>query len=185
MEENKATVEIEKETVNTANTTAKKPVTKKPAAKRTPTAKKAATAKPAAKKVVVKKAETKQVTPKATAAPNPKVVETVAAATVESKKAAVSTMQKVLNTGKKTSKIVTQAGGIILGSSLQTTKAIAGMYSKAGKKALEIGKDLVADTTKMVKENQKTVVDASKTAIKETVETIKDSHIIENPLKKK
>lgn len=57
------------------------------------------------------------------------------------------------------------------------------MYSKAGKSAFKIGKELLADTTKVVVSNQKTVRETSAKAFKETVDTIKESHIIENPLK--
>lgn len=96
---------------------------------------------------------------------------------------AKSTFAKVLEAGKATQKIVTKAGGKIIGSSIQTTKTIAGMYTKAGKKALEIGKELFDDTTKAVASNQKTVNDTTKKAFKETVETIKESKLIENPLK--
>ena len=169
-----------------AKATAKKTAAKKPAVKKT-VAKKAATkttttvekatAKPAAKKVIVKKTTE---LPKAVETPEPTVVKEVVRPQGQT-----STIQKVLNTGKKTGKIVTEAGSIILGSSILTSKAIAELTTKAGKKAIELGKGLFSDTTKVVKKNQKTVVDASKTALKETVETIKDSKIIENPLKKK
>jgi hypothetical protein len=190
MEDNKTknTPEATASTTSTspAKTTAKKTTAKKPAVKKTTAKKaaskttttvKAATAKPAAKKVIVKKTTE---LPKAVVAPKPTVVKEVIRPQDQT-----STIQKVLNTGKKTGKIVTEAGSIILGSSILTTKAIAGLTTKAGKKALEIGKNLFSETTKEVKKNQKTVVNTSKKAIKETVETIKDSKIIENPLKKK
>lgn len=158
MEDNKTT--------NTAGTTPSTPV--KAAVKKTVAAKKATTA--TAKTAVPKAVETpKPTTFKETAKP----------------KAETSTIQKVIKTGKRTGQIAVEAGSIILGSSILTTKAIAGLTTKAGKKAFEIGKDLITDTTKEVKKSQQTVVKASKTAIKETVETIKDSNIIENPLKKK
>jgi hypothetical protein len=94
-----------------------------------------------------------------------------------------STFAKVMEAGNATRKIVTKAGGKIIGSSIQTTKAVAGMYAKAGKKAIEIGKELLGETTKAMKTNQKTVNETTKKAFKETVETIKDSKLIENPLK--
>ncbi|MCP9766399.1 hypothetical protein EGI22_00675 [Lacihabitans sp. LS3-19] len=94
-----------------------------------------------------------------------------------------STLDKAIEVGKITGSIVGKAGGKILNSSLKTTKTIAGMYSKAGKSAFKIGKELLADTTKVVVSNQKTVRETSAKAFKETVETIKESHIIENPLK--
>lgn len=151
------------------------------AATKTTATTKTATAKPAAKKVAAKKTTTaKTSVPKAVEAPKPNTVKEIAKPKVET-----STIQKVIKTGKKTGQIAVEAGSIILGSSILATKAIAGLTTKAGKKALEIGKDLLSDTTKEMKKNQETVVNASKTAIKETVETIKDSNIIENPLKKK
>jgi hypothetical protein len=96
---------------------------------------------------------------------------------------AKSTLAKVMEVGKTTSKIVTKAGSKIIGSSIQTTKTVAGMYAKAGKKALEMGKELMGDTAKIVTTNQKTVNDTAKKAFSETVDTIKESHLIENPLK--
>jgi hypothetical protein len=96
---------------------------------------------------------------------------------------AKSTLSKVIEAGKATSKIVTKAGTKIVGSSIQTTKTVAGMYAKAGKKAFEIGMELIGDTTKAVTTNQKTVNETAKKAFKETVDTIKDSKLIENPLK--
>ncbi len=94
-----------------------------------------------------------------------------------------STIAKMIDAGHATRKIVTKAGGKIIGSSIDTTKTVAGMYAKAGKKALEIGKELIGETAKVVAKNQKTVRDTSVKAFKETVETIKDSKLIENPLK--
>ena len=94
-----------------------------------------------------------------------------------------STFAKVVTAGVLTSKIVRKAGEKILGSSLTTTKTIAGIYKKAGQSALKLGKEVFAETTVAVASNQKTVREASAKAFKETVETIKESHIIENPLK--
>jgi hypothetical protein len=134
----------------------------------------------------VKKAPAKTTAPKATpvaktvAAPKTETAETHS--TPKPKKEQ-STIEKVIETGNITRKIVTKAGGKILNSSIQTTKAIAGIYTKAGKKAVALGKELITDTTKVVASNQKTVRDTSMQAFKETVDTIKDSHLIENPLK--
>jgi hypothetical protein len=94
-----------------------------------------------------------------------------------------STFAQVVATGLSTSKIVKKAGSKILDSSLETTKAIAGIYSKAGISAFQIGKELISETTKAMVSNQKTVRETSVKAFKETVETIKDSNLIENPLK--
>lgn len=94
-----------------------------------------------------------------------------------------STFAQVVATGLSTSKIVKKAGSKILDSSLETTKAIAGIYSKAGISAFQIGKELISETTKAVVSNQKAVRETSVKAFKETVETIKDSNLIENPLK--
>lgn len=104
---------------------------------------------------------------------------------VSSEMLADSTIEKVLKTGKKTGRIVSQAGGVILGSSVQATKIIAGMYLKAGKKVVKSGKNLFVDTTKIIVNNQKNVADVSKTAIKETIEILKEANLVENPLKKK
>lgn len=143
----------------------------------------------------IAKATKKAAKPKTTPAPKtvetPKVVvETATEPTPEAPKAtsknsssSKSTLAKMIDAGKSTRKIVTKAGSKIIGSSIQTTKTVAGMYAKAGKKAFEIGKELIGETTKVVAKNQKTVRDTSVEAFKETVETIKDSKLIENPLK--
>lgn len=96
-----------------------------------------------------------------------------------------STFAKVVTAGVLTSKIVRKAGEKILGSSLKTTKTIAGIYKKAGQSAIKLGKEVFAETTVAVVSNQKIVREASAKAFKETVETIKESHLIDNLLKSK
>lgn len=134
------------------------------------------TSKPTSKATA--KASPKPATPKAEAKP-------ITEAKTEAPKAVKekSTIEKVIAAGKATSKIVSQAGTQVIGGSIQTTKTIAGMYVKAGKKAIELGKELLEDTSKLVADNQKNVRKTSVKAFKQTVETIKDSNIIENPLK--
>lgn len=95
-----------------------------------------------------------------------------------------SSFQKGIEAGKATRKIVVKAGTKILGSSVQTTQALASIYKKAGKKVIELGKELIEDTTKVVGENQKVVRKTSVKAFNETVETLKESNLLENPLKK-
>jgi hypothetical protein len=154
-----------KETTKKSTASVAAKPTKKVAAK--PTTPKPPVAKATAP-VVEKIAESKQEAPKAEA---PKAKKTK------------STMAKVIEAGNSTRKIVTKAGGKIIGNSIETTKTIAGLYSKAGKKALEIGKDLISDTTKAVAKNQKNLRQTSVEAFKETVETIKETNLIDNPLK--
>ncbi len=160
--------------------------------KATKTTTKAAKTEVKAVSTPVKKAVApKTTTPKAAVKPTVKVetpkVETpkIEVPKIEAPKAPKekSTMEKVIDAGKTTSKIVTRAGTKIIGSSIETTKTIAGIYKKAGKKAFELGKELLTDTSKVVAKNRKNVRDTSVQAFKETVETIKDSNIIENPLK--
>ncbi len=145
-------------------------------------------------KTVKKAAKPKAATtPKTVETPEP-IVEAAPEPTTETKtetpkanapqaKKQKSTLAKMIDAGNTTRKIVTKAGGKIIGSSIQTTKTVAGMYAKAGKKAFEIGKELIGETSKVVAKNQKTVRDTSVEAFKETVETIKDSKLIDNPLK--
>lgn len=148
---------------------------KKASAPKAVAAKPAATAKPAPK--------AKAVAPKVNKPTQ--ILKPNVAPKVEAPKApkAKSTLSKMMEAGKATSKIVTKAGSKIIGSSIQTTKTVAGMYAKAGKKALEIGKELMGDTAKVMTSNQKTVTETAKKAFSETVDTIKESHLIENPLK--
>ncbi|MES2798083.1 MAG: hypothetical protein V4683_19095 [Bacteroidota bacterium] len=157
----------------------KKPTTVKTAQKQTPKTEAVGTEKKEtiAKKKVTKKPIAKVVTSSAIA---PYIAPKTQAPKVANEK---STFKKVIEAGKLTGNIVAKAGGKILVSSLKTTKAIAGIYSKAGKKALEMGKELMDDTTKVMTENQKVISDTASKAIKETVSTIKESNLIENPLK--
>jgi hypothetical protein len=94
-----------------------------------------------------------------------------------------STVSKIIETGKKTTKILTTAGEKLFNSSLKSTKAIANIYTKAGKKALSLGKDLYAETSKVMTDNQKVMKDTSVKAFKDAVETIQESHIIDLPFK--
>jgi hypothetical protein len=148
-------------------------------------AKKAVAPKTVAEKLVVSKPapKAKVVAPKINKPTQ--ILKPNVAPKVEAPKApkAKSTLSKMMEAGKATSKIVAKAGSIIIGSSIQTTKTVAGMYAKAGKKALEMGKELMGDTAKVVTINQKSVNETAKKAFKETVDTIKDSKLIENPLK--
>jgi hypothetical protein len=122
----------------------------------------------------VKKIATPKVaaTPKVEAKPIVKEMPKVEAPKVKPEK---STMEKVIEAGKTTSKIVTKAGTKIIGSSIETTKTIAGIF--------DLGKELLSDTNKVVAKNRKNVRDTSVQAFKETVEAIKETNLIENPLK--
>jgi hypothetical protein len=182
----------------TTKTVAKPVVVAKPTTLKSTTVAKPVASKPTAKKPVVSAKPTPIVQKAAV------VVEKVVAevkSSVENKvevkveKAKTkSTFTKVIEASKATNKIVQMAGMQILGSSIETTKAIADIYKKAGKKAVYLGKELIDDTTKLGKElmndttkivakNQKTVKETSMKAFKETVDTIKDTNLIENPLK--
>lgn len=136
-----------------------------------------------------KKAEVAKAIEKETAkvaAPVAKAVKSAKKEIVQAaKKVETSTVTKVYNTGKKTSEILVKAGGVLLDNSIKSTKAIAGIYTKVGKKALNLGKDLINETSKVMAENQKVMKDTSIKAFKQTVETIQDSNIIEFPFKKK
>lgn len=133
-----------------------------------------------AKKEVVAKAVAKETSKVAKAAQSAKKEVAKVAKNVDA-----STVTKVYNTGKKTSEILVKAGGVLLDNSIKSTKAIAGIYSKVGKKALSLGKDLYNETSKVIAENQKVMKATSIKAFKDTVDTIQDSHIIEFPFKKK
>ncbi len=139
--------------------------------------------KTAVKKVVAPKAKTvAKVTDIESVAVKTETTESTTKTTANAPKEK-STFAKVVTAGVLTSKIVRKAGEKILGSSLKTTKTIAGIYKKAGKSAFKLGKEAFAETTVAVVSNQKTVREASAKAFKETVETIKESHLIDNPLK--
>jgi hypothetical protein len=195
MEENKT---VKSEVTKSTTSAAKKTVTKakiEEAANASKSDVKLATqvTKPANKKVVAK--ATTAVKPKKVAAKQkveetkpvePIVVEATAASKIESAKGsnAVSGIKKVLATGMAAGEIVKTAGSAILDSSIETTKAIAGIYKKAGKKAIELGQNAIGETVMIAMKNQKKVVKTGKKAIKDTVDTIKEADLISNPLKK-
>lgn len=58
------------------------------------------------------------------------------------------------------------------------------MYQKAGMKAFTEGKELLQETMKMAVDNQKELWNTSTEALKETVETIRESNLVELPIKK-
>ncbi len=162
-----------KKTVKVAEVKAEVKAVKKTTTPKVKVATKPVASKPAAKAVAPKINKPTQIL-------KPNVAPKVEAPKAPKEK---STLSKMIDAGKATSKIVTKAGSKIIGSSIQTTKTVAGMYAKAGKKALAMGKELMDDTAKVMTSNQKTVTETAKKAFSETVDTIKESHLIENPLK--
>ena len=171
------------------------PEVKKPVAKTTKTAPKAA-AKVTTKVTGVATENTNEVA-KAIKAETKKVVKNAKKVTAEVKKDTqkvveivkdvvdVSTVSKIIETGKKTTKILTTAGEKLFNNSLKSTKAIANLYTKAGKKALSLGKDLYNETSKVMTDNQKVMKDTSVKAFKDAVETIQESKIIDLPFNNK
>lgn len=81
-------------------------------------------------------------------------------------------LQKVFQATKKANSILSKAGGIILKSSLQTTKQIAGLYKDAGLKAFSISKELVKKTVELTVNNQKEILKTSGEALKEVAQQI-------------
>ena len=177
-----------------ASKATKKPVVKSTAKLAVKTAPKAAS------KIVTKVAgiaTQKKTVVNPTVKEEPKKVNVVVAKTSTSPKASAqkiankikttdtSTVTKVIETGKITSKILSIAGGKLLNNSIKSTKAIAGIYSKVGKKALSLGKELMNETSKVMADNRKVMKDTSMKAFKETVETIQESHLIAFPFKNK
>lgn len=80
---------------------------------------------------------------------------------------------QVLNTTRKTNKILVKAGTHIFKSSLNTTKSIAQLYKNAGAEALDLGKGLWKETVKLAFDNQKDMRETSVKALKEAVGVIR------------
>ena len=80
---------------------------------------------------------------------------------------------QVLNTTRKTNKILVKAGTHILKSSFNTTKSIAQLYKNAGAEALDLGKGLWKETVKLAFDNQKDMRETSVKALKEAVGVIR------------
>ncbi len=77
---------------------------------------------------------------------------------------------------KKTANtIIMSAGTQIIKSSLHTTKSIFALYKEAGWDAMKYGKKLFKETLKLTLDNQKSVVNTSNKAIKETVDVIRQN----------
>jgi hypothetical protein len=183
MEENKDITPTTTVATKPVETKAAKPSVMKTTADAKPVAKKSTAAK---KTVTVKKTVATKAKP-AVEEVKPKVEPAVKASTQkesESKSFAISGLKKVINICLEAGGIVKAAGGIILDSSIQSTKAIASIYKKAGKIALETGQNAIGETVMVAMKNQQKVIKTGKRALKDTLETLKDADLISNPLKK-
>ena len=70
--------------------------------------------------------------------------------------------------------IIIRAGKQIAQYALNTTKNIFSLYKKAGKIALNEGKNLMSETIRLALDNKKNVVNTSSQAYKDTMEVIRE-----------
>jgi len=178
---------VEKKNLTVNKTTT--PETTKPVEKKTLTVNKTTTKVSTLKKTVAPaKIVTKEAVANKVIVAEPKLAAKMEAQTetktTSTGSSIVTGFKKVLATGMAAGEIVKNAGSAILASSIESTKTIAGIYKKAGKKALELGQNAIGEIAMVAMKNKQKVVKTGKKAFKETVSTIKEADLISNPLKK-
>ncbi|MEM8583183.1 MAG: hypothetical protein AAGF87_02880 [Bacteroidota bacterium] len=89
--------------------------------------------------------------------------------------------QKAYRTTRLTGSILSEAGGSMLRSSIDTAKEITKLYRNAGSKAFSVGKDVVRQTVRLTLDNQKELLKTSGDALKEVAKNIKADHAVEQP----
>ncbi|MEM6631309.1 MAG: hypothetical protein AAF694_16630 [Bacteroidota bacterium] len=83
-------------------------------------------------------------------------------------------IQKAYNATKTGNAILSEAGGVMLKSSIQTAKEIAKLYQDAGIKAFSFGKGVVKKTVELTLENQKEILKTSSKALKEVAQSLRE-----------
>ena len=85
-----------------------------------------------------------------------------------------SNIQKAYQTTKMANAILSEAGGVMLKSSLRTAKEIFKLYQDAGSQAFSFGKVVVQKTVELSLANQKEIWETSGKAIKDVAQGIRD-----------
>ncbi len=83
-------------------------------------------------------------------------------------------LKKAYKTTKTANAILTEAGGVMLKSSLHTAKEIAKLYKDAGSKVFSSGKVMVKKTVQLTLANQKELLKTSSHALKEVAQTLRE-----------
>ena len=83
-----------------------------------------------------------------------------------------SNIRKLIRVAREANAILGSAGGIIVKSSFDTAKQLAGVYKDAGSKAFNLSKEVVKKTVELTVENQKELLKTSGKALKEVAQTI-------------
>lgn len=86
----------------------------------------------------------------------------------------MNTIQKAYNTTKKANAILSEAGGIMIKTSIQTAKEIVKLYQDAGVKAFSVGKGMVKKTVQLTVDNHKELIKTSTDALKEVAQSLKE-----------
>ena len=86
----------------------------------------------------------------------------------------MNNIQKAYNTTKKANAILSEAGGIMIKTSIQTAKEIVKLYQDAGVKAFSFGKGMVQKTVRLTLDNHKELVRTSTDALKEVAQSLQE-----------
>ena len=86
----------------------------------------------------------------------------------------MNNIQKAYNTTKKTNAILSEAGGMMIKTSIQTAKEIVKLYREAGVKAFSFGKGMVQKTVQLTLDNHKELVKTSTDALKEVAQSLQE-----------
>ena len=86
----------------------------------------------------------------------------------------MNNIQKAYNTTKKANAILSEAGGIMIKTSIQTAKEIVKLYQDAGVKAFSFGKGMVQKTVRLTLDNHKELVRTSTDALKEVALSLQE-----------
>ena len=88
-----------------------------------------------------------------------------------------SKIYKVLLATKEANTILSKAGGTMIKSSFNTAKQMATLYKDAGFKAFDLSKEVVKKTVDLALNNQKEIIRTSGAALKEVVQSIRESDV--------
>ncbi|MEM6765860.1 MAG: hypothetical protein AAF824_06830 [Bacteroidota bacterium] len=83
-------------------------------------------------------------------------------------------IQKAYNTTRKANAIISEAGGVMFKTSIQTAKEIIKLYQDTGVKAFSLGRGMVQKTVQLTLNNHKELVRTSSDALKEVAQSLQE-----------
>lgn len=93
-------------------------------------------------------------------------------------------IQKAYKTTKTANAILSEAGGLMFKSSVQTAKEIFKLYQDAGTKAFSFGKGMAQKTVELTLANNKELLKTSGKALKDIAQSLQNQETKAEPKKK-